>query len=155
MVPCVFFGVEVDTCETCGGIFFDEGEVSQIRTRGGDSAFEELDELVQPSPEYMPLEEHLHRRCPACAATMRRYRYMYTSPVMLDSCESCGGIWIDNGELKRMKAYLDVEKAGIKRGFNPERDEMAATLDALSIQQHEKAERAHWIARAMSFYPWR
>jgi Zn-finger nucleic acid-binding protein len=144
----------IDTCPDCGGIFFDEGEVSQIRARGGNQAFEDLDEMVQPKPEYLHLEENKHRRCPNCTSTMRRYRYMYTSPVFLDSCDSCGGIWIDNGELKKMKEYLDAEKKGKRSRVDFERDEVVATLDALTIEQHAKAERAHWAARALSFYPW-
>ena len=154
MMPRSFFGVLVDTCGTCGGIFFDEGEVSQIRARGGDRAFEELDNLIQPEPGYVHTEENMYRRCPKCTITMHRFRYMYNSPVFLDSCENCGGIWIENGELKRMKEYLQSGKTENKSGVIQERDEAIATLDALTIEQQDKARRAHWIANAMAYYPW-
>jgi len=154
MNPRSFFGVLVDTCGTCGGIYFDEGEVSQIRARGGDRAFEELDAIVQPAPEYFNLEENLHRRCPNCLAGMHRFRYMYTSPVFLDSCESCGGIWIENGELTKMKNYLAAAKTAPKPELTPEEAEIGATIDALSIERHEKANSAHRFARAISYYPW-
>ena len=154
MIPRDFIGVTVDTCLQCAGIFFDEGEVNEIRARGGNVAFQELDELIQPTPEYFALEENKYRKCPSCVATMRRYRYMYSSPVFLDSCESCGGIWVENGELTKMKEYLEGQKLSKTAPLSPERDEAVATLDAIAIEQHAKADRAHRIARFLSFHPW-
>ena len=77
---------------------------------------------------------------------------MYTSPIFLDSCESCGGVWIDNGELKQMKDYLEAAKT--PRTANPALSEAVATLDVMIEADHEKAQRAHRIAWAMSRQPW-
>jgi len=154
MTPRSFFGVLVDTCPECGGIFFDEGEVSQIRARGGDRAFEELDDIVQPNPNHIPHEESQFRKCPSCLSGMHRFRYMYSSPVFLDSCESCGGVFIENGELKQMKEYLQAGKSKQAPVLDPESKEDVATLEVMTIEQNEKAHRAHWVARAMAFYPW-
>jgi Zn-finger nucleic acid-binding protein len=150
MLPKSFFGVLVDTCPDCAGIFFDEGEVTAIRSKGGGRAFYELDGLVQPCPFYFaPDEPNLYRKCPNCLACMRRVQYLYTSPITLDSCDSCGGVFIENGELQQMKAYLDAVKAG--EPSDPK--EVAANLDIHTIEQKDRARRLQWIAGAMAFYP--
>ena len=150
MLQKSFFGVLVDTCPNCAGIFFDEGEVNAIRSQGGERAFYELDDLVQPCPFYFaPDEQNTYRKCPNCLACMRRVQYLYTSPVTLDSCDSCGGTFIDNGELQQMKAYLEAGKALDQS--DPK--QIAAGLDIHTIEQRDKARRLHWIAGAMAFYP--
>ena len=35
--------------------------------------------------------------CPKCLGKLERYRFM---DFVLDRCESCGGIWLDKGELE-------------------------------------------------------
>ena len=155
MTQLSFLDVLVDTCPQCAGIFFDEGEVSQIRARGGEKAFDDLDSIVQPAPDYVPHEGSKFRRCPNCQSSMHRYRYMYASPIFLDSCESCGGVFIEDGELKQMRDYLHAEKPSLKPEVIQERNEAIATLDAMITEQHAKADRARWGINAMAFYPWR
>ena len=155
MTPLSFLDVLVDTCPQCAGIFFDEGEVSEIRARGGDKAFDQLDTMVQPSPDYFPHEGSRFRRCPNCQSTMHRYRYMYTSPIFLDSCEACGGVFVEDGELKQMREYLHSAKPELSPEILRERDEAVATLDAMITEQHAKADRARWAMNAMAFYRWR
>jgi hypothetical protein len=37
--------------------------------------------------------------CPKCSGRLEKYRFM---GFVLDRCESCEGIWLDKGELKRI-----------------------------------------------------
>jgi len=148
MIPRSFFGVLVDTCGGCGGIYFDEGEVSKIRAQGGPKAFEELDNMIQPEPGHVPSADDGQRRCPGCKATMTRFRYMYASPVFLDSCDACGGVWIENGELIQMKEYLEAAKAG------KEPKPTTVPIGTILHDRQEKARRAHVAAQAMAYLPW-
>lgn len=44
--------------------------------------------------------------CPQCNQTMRRFVYGNDSGIMLDSCPSGHGIWLDDGELARIYDYM-------------------------------------------------
>jgi Zn-finger nucleic acid-binding protein len=92
-------------------VFFDDGELTELR-RQGDAALAQLDEAVHPEEGYLASPDRHLRICPGCGSGMSPYRYLYSSPVILDSCEDCGGIWIDNGELKLMQEYIRGEVPG-------------------------------------------
>ena len=80
---------------------------------------------------------------------MRRIQYLYTSPVTLDSCDTCGGVFIENGELQQMKAYLEAGKN--EKPTDPK--QVAADLDIHTIEQRDRASRLHSIAGVLAFYP--
>ena len=106
-----FSGLVLDACPKCAGVFFDDGELADLRRRG-DAAFTEVDDKIQPAET---LDAHFTpklRMCPGCGAAMNAFRYLYSSPVILDSCGACGGIWVDNGELKQMQEYLRGQLSG-------------------------------------------
>jgi Zn-finger nucleic acid-binding protein len=97
-------GVHLDTCRKCAGIFFDDGEIATVK-RQSPIALSELDSLIEPEEAGDAFRHEKVRLCPACSTTMTAYRYMYSSPVVLDACENCGGIWVENGELRMMAEY--------------------------------------------------
>jgi uncharacterized C2H2 Zn-finger protein len=45
------------------------------------------------------VRQYLHMRCPKCGATLREVPYR---SVKVDECPSCGGIWLDKGELEAL-----------------------------------------------------
>lgn len=99
-----FYGINVDTCPKCAGIFFDDGEVAEVKALGL-SAMDELEAAVLPTVTIDATEDRL-RRCSACGTLMDKFRYMYNSNVVLDECGQCGGIWVQDGELSRMREVL-------------------------------------------------
>lgn len=40
-------------------------------------------------------------RCPRCDGTLKEAK---VEEVMVDSCEKCGGVWLDSGELEKLTA---------------------------------------------------
>jgi len=147
-----FFGVLLDTCEHCAGIFFDEGEVSQIRERGGVRAFDELDTMIQPEPGHVVSVQHDTRKCPACHDGMRRFRYLYSSPVFLDSCDGCGGVWIENGELQQMREYIQSVKEGRPSSACKDLGDIETKLEAATALDRAKALRARIAASMIAFH---
>src|SRR5687768_3614584 len=105
-----FDGLVLDTCPTCAGVFFDEGELADLRGRG-EHMMATVDDEIQPEAagSVAPASE---KSCPGCGAKMGQFRYLYSSPVILDSCDQCGGVWIENGELKQMHHYLHTHSKG-------------------------------------------
>jgi Zn-finger nucleic acid-binding protein len=142
--------VTVDACPHCAGIFFDEGEINQMRL-DGDDTLAELDERVQPAEDFtidfMALEEP-PRQCPSCKHEMDKMRYLYDSPVILDSCPNCGGVWVEDGELKHMRAVLAASGA--------ENDKVRSEAYVVHAELHEQREadinRIKRLQRAMRIF---
>jgi len=51
------------------------------------------------------LEKSLN--CPKCAVEMSKKHSM---GVTIDKCESCGGIWLDKGEIEKIVGKIDTQK---------------------------------------------
>jgi Zn-finger nucleic acid-binding protein len=120
-------GVFLDVCdEGCGGIWFDAHELKRL-----DEAHEMPDSpalAVRPAagasaPAASGPEEHggavgavsrrpqvacegaPKRTCPRCECVkMRRFFYSAKRQVEIDQCGGCGGTWLDNGELQKIRA---------------------------------------------------
>jgi len=147
-----FFGVLLDTCEHCAGIFFDEGEISRIREQAGDRALDELDNMIQPEPGHVDPTTHATRHCPACASEMRRFRYLYSSPVFLDTCDACGGVWVENGELQQMSEYIQSAKQGRPTTTHELSGDVQAKVEALTALDRARGLRARIAASTIAYH---
>jgi Zn-finger nucleic acid-binding protein len=142
LVPTDFHGVQVDACSNCGGIFFDEGEVSQIRQQGS-SALELLDsQIVGQMAGGASRDAKL---CPNCRVRMDEYRYLYTSPVVLNSCSHCGGIWAQDGELRQMAEHLKNEK---ESAIPPK---LMVQMKAIEDADHQRARSVNMFMLSLIF----
>lgn len=82
------FGIEIDVCTRCGGVFLDGGEAE---VQGVDTAL-----LFGAYAADVGLGSRL---CPAHALPMRRYRIQGArGPVDIERAECCGGVFLDPGE---------------------------------------------------------
>ena len=103
--------VALDKCHKCDGIWFDKGELDIIR----DSCVENVEEVLEKKygdPSYTESQTEGYMKCPACNGKLHRHNYSYVSPVHIDSCSSCYGKWLDDGELNKIvgqKKELDEE----------------------------------------------
>lgn len=104
MRPVHVLGVTIDVCQDTGGIWFDEGELQQIK-RANVLAFVDLEKISVPEHTAAP-QAATARLCPNDQTPLRTYRYLFNSNVFLDECPTCGGIWIDDGELQSMHLAL-------------------------------------------------
>jgi Zn-finger nucleic acid-binding protein len=85
--------IEVDVCPSCGGLWLDKGEIERIGTASNpdvDSLRKELTGGAQAG-----LSDTL-TACPSCPGKLREVRL---GRVMVDVCVSCGGMFLDRGEL--------------------------------------------------------
>jgi len=73
---------------------------------------------------------------------MDKFRYMYSSKLMLDECERCGGIWVQDGELRRMREVLEEQK--IPRGAAPKSVSVSqASKEKATIGMADRLRRVH------------
>lgn len=127
-------GVNVDIClDGCGGIYFDNREFKKM-----DEEHEDIAPILDAikGKEFATVDDNLPRTCPACGATMHKNFSSINREVKVDDCYTCGGKFLDNGELQK-----------IREEFATEEERTAATMDlvyktvGLEIKEmEEKAE---------------
>jgi Zn-finger nucleic acid-binding protein len=88
-----------DTCEQCGSLWLDAGELDKL-------AFK-----VEGSIEFCSQEEDKTRRptrkCPRCIEVdLAPVKFLDLTDINLDRCHNCGGFWLDGGELNLVNREL-------------------------------------------------
>ena len=152
------YDILLDTCDRCGGIWFDEGEMGRLM-RCERAALLDVDEQV--IPEIKRKEGHVSRRaCPDCLVPLERYLYQHSSPIELDACPRCNGVWVDDRELAKIQSWLDTDRTVLLD--SPEkREEMAMAVAQLGMERDKAVQRANGIRAICTFlgrrphYAWR
>jgi Zn-finger nucleic acid-binding protein len=94
--------IDVDFCETCGGVYFDRGEINRISK-------EDAEKLSHSETHGTPRDGS--NRCPKCGASLERYwGESVPSDVYVLRCPDCSGTWFTKAELTKFK---DAQSAKI------------------------------------------
>ena len=89
-------GINVDICsESCGGLFFDNQELQKFNKIADDIS--EIKKVLE-GKSFIPVDESQTRICPSCGKPMVKTSIKGLG-VQIDTCYTCGGIFLDNGEL--------------------------------------------------------
>lgn len=97
-------GVNVDICvDGCGGIYFDRKEIQHFQ-KGNDKSYNEIKKELSEKI-FTPVNQNETRVCPVCAAKMVKTKIQGLN-VEIDTCYSCGGIFLDNGELELIRESM-------------------------------------------------
>jgi len=107
MLPEVFHGLILDVCPNCAGIWFDSGELRKLLTID-PLALIELEEEAVPTCEQCA-RGGSRLLCPDDNVRLDEYHYLYHSPVVLHTCSKCSGFWVADGDLLKMRQWLDQE----------------------------------------------
>ena len=135
-------GFNIDICtDGCGGIFFDNKELKNF-----DEQHEILDETILEveSREFPPVDDDADRFCPACGAKMVKLGTKAQGSIRVDECYTCGGKFLDHGELTRMRAEFATEKQrredAVKYLYSQIGEELAGdrSLTRKNIPLHKK-----------------
>lgn len=129
---------KVDICrDGCGGIWFDRDE------------FERCNESIEPFPDELlhvkktrdvVVDRSKLRSCPQCPATvMTRVTLDPELRLEIDHCLTCGGHWLDIGEL------------GLIRRLDREDRELQARLKSYEERAHAGARDAGHAERLITF----
>lgn len=129
-------GVNVDIClDGCGGMFFDNRELKYL-----DEASEGIDEILKAieGKTFEKVDSANFRTCPACGARMVKNYTSVKKQVQIDECYSCGGKFLDAGELQSLRAEYNTEaerSADVMKLVN----ETVAPVIRQMEEEHEKA----------------
>lgn len=112
--------IGLDVCDQCAGVFFDDGELKKL-SDAFPGALSQTDALFRSQTPEMVEKSTGPKLCPNCHVAMENYRYLYTSPIVLDSCDKCFGIWVEDGELRAMDQVLQEAESQVA---NPQLDRL-------------------------------
>lgn len=98
----------VDICDKgCGGVWFDNFELNKV-DEAHESAGESLLDVSPHTP--ITIDHNAKRSCPKCPESiMRRHYFTVRREVEIDDCPSCGGVWLDSGELASIRSQFKTE----------------------------------------------
>ena len=83
--------VQIESCNNCKGMWFDDGELAQI--------------LRQAEQDYS-IEDEMNkskRYCPQCDSRLWTFTYPDTN-IKIETCLRCHGLWLDHGEYEQIIA---------------------------------------------------
>lgn len=130
-------GARHHACPQCAGLWFADGDMARLLA-AGPQAVDFVEETNRPVREPEPATALL---CPDCGSPLMAYKYAYASPVELDGCERCGGVFVQDGELAAIQGWKDEEARA------PDASEALATMAGNLEQAKLRAERVKLASR--------
>lgn len=95
LTEATLHGENVDRCQTCCGVWFDERELSAV-----------LACMTNTNKQIRTTRRSLEdRSCPRCLARMPVSNYAYDSGITISRCNQCSGVWLDQGQLEAIAQY--------------------------------------------------
>ena len=117
-------GVDLDICRLCQGLWFDKGELAK---------FNKFDLDFPLAPGKGITKKHVGARCPRCDVLMKVIQYAPGADFEVDRCSSCGGVWLDKYEIRKIQEILtDERKLWLK---------VVGRLDEVVLRERELWER--------------
>ena len=109
--------IYLDVCtEGCGGIFFDNREFYKF-----DENCENISPLIEAlkQKQFSKVDDSVQRICPLCGMKMVK-NVMKSShgDVTVDDCYACGGKFLDNSELSKIRSQFETEDDRIASVMN-------------------------------------
>jgi Zn-finger nucleic acid-binding protein len=99
----IFYGIEVDYCPVCLGMFFEEDELRLAKDEKDDQ-LRWLDiDLWKNEEEFKAKKSK--KICPKCRLPFYEIKYG-DSGIEVDICIVCKGVWLDRGEFRKIIEYL-------------------------------------------------
>lgn len=137
-------GASFEACRDCGGLWFPSGELANLLASDGASIDAVEDRYAPSSPSDGPAVFS----CPACACALDRYRYQYSSPVVLDGCPQCGGVFVQDEELGDIVKWRGRDQT--QEAKDAAVAEAVAGADARMVEAIRSSQAAMRTSRALS-----
>ncbi len=95
MDQIVYHDIEVDRCSLCSGLWFDAGEIEQLKTRKAATAIDIGDAAT--GKQSNAIDDY---RCPRCSGAMIKMVDSEQRHIWYEKCSECHGSFFDAGEFR-------------------------------------------------------
>lgn len=131
-------GMLVHACrDGCAGLWLERGRLRLVDESAEDIGRRLIDAVGRPQ---VSVDATPRRRCPVCSeSVLMRHFSSAKRSVTVDECPTCAGVWLDAGELERIRAEYDSEAA---RRQAAQASIEAVIIDERMVQMHHKIEEA-------------
>jgi Zn-finger nucleic acid-binding protein len=109
MGDIVFREVTLWMCPECSGVWINRDAVDDIRSLS-DKDFDKLEELQKPEIAH-PTEPMVGRCCPDDLNLLRRFEHHFFPSILVDGCDQCNGIWLDDDEVTKVAEIVEKFRA--------------------------------------------
>jgi Zn-finger nucleic acid-binding protein len=101
-------GIVIDRCPTCGGIWFDLGELREIL----ENKTLDTKPLIKEDKARAHVDVHTRKTvcCPRDGFAMMEIHDPAQKHIAYELCMMCGGIFLDSGELKDLSKVTLIER---------------------------------------------
>jgi Zn-finger nucleic acid-binding protein len=126
--------IELDQCEICGGIWFDQSELFRAK-QGEAEKTELLDINILKNPSMI---ENPRLVCPRDQTVLYQFNDRYfPKDIILARCPKCGGIWLNRGLFtKYQKFRQELKRTKEKSSEDKELEERISNLIAAHQAEH-------------------
>ena len=149
LTPRTVEDLVVDACSGgCGGLWFDQYELRKVDAKMERQGEELLD--IKANPDTV-IDRSAPRKCPKCEGmAMIRHFYSAKQEVEVDECPKCGGFWLDQGELRRIRDQYATDEERKKAAQEYFDDIFGVELEQMRKKNEEKARRLAQLFRFIS-----
>ena len=100
--------IEIDACTSgCGGIWFDREELIKFDEPHEFKTHAVLE--LAKKQEAVRVDHKRQKKCPVCPDEMLiRQLFDTKNEVEIDQCWECGGIWLDVGEINKIRGQYET-----------------------------------------------
>ncbi len=90
--------LNIDYCDTCGGIWLDNGELERLE-KTIEPTFYEIRKIPGPETQQEVI------KCPSCDSPkeLLKAQHQRDKHVIVDFCTHCKGFWLDTGEIEAIR----------------------------------------------------
>jgi Zn-finger nucleic acid-binding protein len=116
------FGTGFEACPDCGGIWLDKDELKDLKDRAEKDPWTDLRwmnneiEAIE-DPTAMLSDRH----CPRCDDSRLVSASFGKSPIVIEWCPDCHGVWLDRGEFRQIVDLLKDRLGDLSRDELKER----------------------------------
>ncbi len=98
--------IRIDRCTQCAGSWHDRDELRLLKDKEAHGDYCWIDFDLWKHSDQFRADKQQRYACPRDGHPMTTVRYG-ESPVLVDICSDCHGVWLDRGEYDLIVAYLE------------------------------------------------
>lgn len=142
--------MKVDVCrDGCGGAWFDQFELQQVDNPG---EYAGADLLAMAPAADVRVDKAQRRNCPKCdGIVMARRFFSVRMDVEIDECPKCGGVWLDHGELAKVREQFDSDEEMQEAAAAHFSQVLGKEFAAMAAESKQDRQRARKFANLFRF----